>query len=90
MTLETVTTMQLQDVIAVEFECRGCGTKIVLRLSENVVVPLACNQCPSSRWFLQDGRDKQDLENFLRELRSYSGNAHYNLRFHVEGLDDED
>lgn len=59
MTIETVSAVQPKDIAAVEFECKNCGAKTVRKLDGKLRVPLACGNCTTTPWFIQDSQKLQ-------------------------------
>ncbi len=70
MTIETTGTIELKDVEAVEFVCRKCDTRIIMKLTETPRVPPVCNNCGEA-WFSGTGPESGQLGDFLREIHRY-------------------
>ena len=87
MTIETKGTIELKDITAVEFICKGCGTVTIRKLNSDLKIPCACGNCDAV-WLPNQGDAGQGLRRFLLQIAYYgSGESPYSLRLHVEGLD---
>jgi len=90
LTIETRGLIEPKDVTAVEFECRKCGTRLVLALSTfKSIPPAACSRCQCD-WFIHSSQEHARLKNFLEWLKEYAEatNEPYVMRFEVKGLTD--
>jgi hypothetical protein len=87
MTIETKGTIELQDIIAVEFRCK-CGSLLTRKLSELFRVPISCGDC-DAQWYLPQSQEAQNLEMFFRNLARYRASKFpCDLRLVVTGLDE--
>ena len=91
MTIETRGTIELADVLAVEYECanQSCRARVIrpLERSGGIAVPRACGNCGSS-WFTDPSQEAQELKDFLETIARYKGaKLPFVLRFEVSGLD---
>jgi hypothetical protein len=87
MTLETRNTIELKDVVAIEYECAGCRAKTVRVLNDKHVIPLTCGNC-NTPWFAQgsnEWRHLQDLVATFAELRS-SITKEVGVRLEIAGV----
>ena len=83
MTTETRTTIELQDIIAIELECKLCGTKSTRKLDKNLVVPVICDNC-RDQWMIGNSDELHALTSFFQELCRYTGNKFkYKLRLQI-------
>jgi hypothetical protein len=58
MTTETRTTIELGDVLAIEFECKKCGAKIAVPIEKFRQAPLRCAACDTQeaeQWLVANG-----------------------------------
>jgi len=75
MTVQTSTTLELNDVAGIEFECEMCHTKTVLPVANFKNPPIHCPFCEKSQqWFVPGSRDFSDLAAFGRAIQWFSGN----------------
>jgi transcription elongation factor Elf1 len=90
MTIETRATIQLGDVLAVEYECRECKAKIVRPIvaERTNAVPTQCGNC-GAVWIegTQARQNLADMLNLIALLRDQNG-SRFTLRFEVAGLAD--
>ena len=84
MTRETRTTIEPNDIIAVEFECRTCEARLVLKLDKLEETPVFCSRC-QKQWVIHNSDAHGRLHNFLQRMREYSKaqNEPYILRFTI-------
>lgn len=87
MTIETRSTIELADIIAIEFECRDCRAKVVRKIDGFKNVPGFCGNC-EKQWLIDGSQAHDNLYRFLvrlQELSKASGEP-FLLRFEVKGL----
>ena len=86
MTIETKTTIQLNDVKAVEFECKNCHRITIVPIQVAKSIPISC-QCESPHWMSVNGEMHQGLIR-LMELLGRFGEANrepFSSRFVIDG-----
>jgi Zn finger protein HypA/HybF involved in hydrogenase expression len=85
MTRETRTTIEPSDVIAVEFECRECGARIVVNLENFDKSPVFCPRC-EKQWVIYNSDAHARLQSFLHRMKDYSKvkDEPYILRFEIK------
>jgi hypothetical protein len=74
MTEETRTTIELQDVVAIEFGCRRCSAKFVLAFNEHLTIPRQCANC-QEEWFGLGRPERAEMERFIEQIRYYQRNS---------------
>jgi DNA replicative helicase MCM subunit Mcm2 (Cdc46/Mcm family) len=93
MTVETRTSIEPSDVTAIEFECRICGTKIVLPIKSFDSPPISCSACKQhdrKQWLIPGSQDFADLNVLVHTVRVFSNTAKPNgftLRLHLANSD---
>lgn len=90
MTVETRRTIELQDVQALEYECKYCGAKTVRFLNEKHSIPATCGNC-NATWISDGSPEHADLVRFVRILMSFpksTVNAHVRVKLDVIGIGD--
>jgi DNA-directed RNA polymerase subunit RPC12/RpoP len=88
LTIETRGLIQPQDITAVEFECRTCGSKVVRAIQDFKQVPARCENC-DEQWIIWNSEAHAKLFNFIKRVGDFAGaNEPYILRFEVKGLTD--
>jgi|ERR1017187_7214904 transcription elongation factor Elf1 len=88
MTVETRHTIELQDILAIEYECSHCGAKTIRTLNEKHAIPAMCGNC-SAMWIVDGSQEHRDLNMFVNTLRSFpksSVNAHLRVKLEVAGI----
>jgi len=89
MTIETRSTIDLDDITAIEYECAKCRCKTIRALDDNHRIPAMCGNC-SAVWMTDGSREHKELSTFvadLREFRRSSVNQHVGIRFEVRGIE---
>ena len=83
MTTETRTTIELQDITAVEFECKQCGTKTTRKLDNALVIPVTCDNC-RDQWVIGNSDEFHQLTAFFQQFKHYAGDKFkYRLRLQI-------
>ncbi len=84
MTRETRTTIEPNDITAVEFECRKCKARLVAKLDSLKDCPVFCPRC-QEQWVIHNSDAHAKLHHFLQRMREYSEaeNEPYILRFTI-------
>jgi hypothetical protein len=88
MTIETRSTIDLDDITAIEYECSKCHCKTIRALDDKHRVPAVCGNC-SRVWMTDGSREHQELTSFiagLREFRRSSVNQDVRIRLEVHGI----
>lgn len=85
MTYETRHLIALSDVLAVEFECAKCRTKIVLKLNSLDGPPLVCPVC-NTQWVIHSSQEHANLHHFLQRMKGYAeGAGNFVMRLEIRG-----
>jgi uncharacterized C2H2 Zn-finger protein len=71
-TFETRTTIEIRDIVAVEFECPRCHAKMNIPLNAENIVPLKCNRGCEPQWYHDNGLEYKDLQKLFELLKQYS------------------
>jgi DNA-directed RNA polymerase subunit RPC12/RpoP len=88
MTVETRRTIELRDILAIEYECSQCGAKTIRTLNEKHAIPGMCGNC-SATWIVDGSQEHRDLIVFVNTLRTFpksSVNAHVRIKLEVAGI----
>lgn len=92
MTIETKTTIELQDVNAIEFECKECGSKITLSFDKFKQPPTRCSVCErGNQWLIPGDRNFADLMTLGRVIQWFHGQEkpqRFTLRLCLASSDD--
>lgn len=73
MVIETKTTLELSDVMAIEFECEVCHTRTALSIANFKNPPMHCPFCQDSpQWFIAGNRDYTDVVALGRVIQWFS------------------
>ena len=89
MTFETRTTINLEDIRAIEYECTKCHSRSVRLLDDKHTVASGCNNC-NNRWLADGSQEHEDLKtllNVLRNFRKSSVNTHVTIRLDISGTE---
>lgn len=93
MTIETRATIQLGDILAIEYECPGCHAKSIrpINLPDKSAnrVPVACGNC-NAPWMTEHSqvtRDLATLLNLIAILGDGGTRLPFVLRLEVSGID---
>jgi len=89
MTAETRTTIGLGDIVAIEYQCRHCGTKTIRLLNAVHRVPIACGNC-NHPWMTDRSREYaelNDLHSLIRTLATSSIGTQVGIRLEVLGIE---
>lgn len=83
MAIERRDTIQMSDIVAIEFECK--------QLTDEITVPGRCGMqgCVGILWFTDGSNEHQELQMLLRllaRLRSFGANKPFNLKLEIAGL----
>ena len=70
MTIETRSTIGLDDIVALEYECKNCKSKSVRLLDERHKIPAGCANC-GHQWLADGSQEHQDLTLFLNVLKTF-------------------
>src|ERR1700733_2218206 len=74
MTVETHTTIDLNDVQAIEFECGNCHAKIAIPVANLKHPQITCMYCQDGKqWIIPGSRDYADLITFFRAFQWLAG-----------------
>ncbi len=85
--IELKRTIELRDIVAVEFRCKQCGHASMRGLDQQLRLPVWCGNC-DSKWEVNEGPEGPVLLAFLRSITSYATKDRpYSLRFQVEELE---
>ncbi len=90
MTFERRCTVEMSDVLAVVFECSGCGssTRIPVSMIEAARVETLATECPYCRTLSGFGASTQEFRNlrmFCLSLKDFAGSTEgRNLRVNLE------
>ena len=89
MTIETRGLIEPKDIVAIEFECRKCGARLVMALEGIQQVPTSCSRCDDT-WVIHSSQEHGRLHHFVQKLKDFATatNDPYILRFEVKGLGD--
>jgi hypothetical protein len=88
MAVETKTTIQLSDIVRVEFECRKCHSITIWPLAVAQQPPISC-ACSSTRWMAYGDelfRGISDLLALVKRMGRGSGKEPFIMRFGIQGL----
>jgi hypothetical protein len=88
MTIETRTTIGINDITAIEFECAKCHTKIAYPVAHLFNAPLRCGTCEESQqWLIPDSDDWKDLKQLGLIIQRFSkpNNQIFFLRLEITG-----
>ncbi len=86
MTVETKTTIELSDIMTVEFECKNCHAATSWPIGIAKIPPVSC-ACQSGVWMAQGGETYTaiaDLIALVRRLGKADKEA-FSMRFGVKG-----
>jgi hypothetical protein len=86
MTTEKRTTISLGDVLAIEFECHTCHSKVIRPITLDNAVPPRCSRGCQVQWFTDSSTDYQNLKHLL-ELISFCSKINskdFTFRFEVK------
>lgn len=61
MTSETRTMIEFADVVAVEFECTKCSTRITKPIQGDLCIPVLCPNCHNT-FFIENSTEQKHLE----------------------------
>lgn len=88
MTSETRTTIQLADIVAIEFECHNCHSKVIRPISLDNAVPARCSQGCQPQWFIDTSQDHLKMRELLAlmEYCSKINSKDFSFRLEVRGL----
>lgn len=94
MTIKTRATIEVTDIVAVEYECQSCHAKSVRRITHPVKdgsnkVPIQCGNC-NAIW-ASGASGSQELSMLLNLIGVFAGeesSSGFALRFEVSGLDE--
>ena len=84
MAIETKTTIQLGDFVAVAYECASCKSRTVRTLAEHRV-PHGCGNC-GERWMPDESTEADNLTRFIDALRLYASpkrNKKFAMHFEI-------
>ena len=87
-TVETRSTIGLQDITAIEYECTNCHSKTLRLLDDKHNIPMRCGNCPSL-WFAENSSEHRDLQLLVSVLRDFprsSVNAHVAIKLEIRDL----
>ncbi len=76
MTIETKTSIELSDVESIEFQCEGCGAKVVYPVQSFKGPPIRCSVCPDEnqkQWLVPGNQDFSALVALGQTLQLFSG-----------------
>lgn len=84
MTIKTITSIELSDVQAVEFECEGCHSKVSYPLDKFTHPLTICNTCKPERQFIVYGSTEfAEWIKFVELLKRFS-KKNSNFAFRLE------
>lgn len=90
MTIETITSIELKDIAAVEFECGTCHTKIIYPIEKFLHPAAACNVCQPQKQFVIHGSsefaDYIKLGELIRRFSKTDPNL-FRMRFELRKPD---
>jgi len=69
MTIETSTTIEPSDIVAIEFECVKCKAKTVFPVDKFKSIPTRCTVCDSEQWLIPGDRAYADLVSLGRIIK---------------------
>lgn len=85
MTVETRSTIGLDDIVALEYECSRCKCTSVRLLDNKHTIPATCGNCHNG-WFADGSQEHRDLELLLNVLRNFpkaSINQHVKIKLEL-------
>src|SRR5579864_7613061 len=88
MAVETKTTIQLSDIVSVEFECQKCHSITTWPLAVAKQPQMSC-ACSSTRWMSHGDemfRGISDLLALVKRMGRASGKEPFIMRFGIQGL----
>ena len=85
MTIETRKLVKPSDIVAVEFECKKCGARLVLPLATLDKVATICASC-QDQFVIHNSEAHGKLNNLIQRLREHAkaDNEPYVLHFQVK------
>lgn len=84
MTVKTVTTIELKDIALVEFECKGCQTRVSYPLDKFTHPVTACKVCKDQRQFIVHGSSEYAEWTKFAELLKRFAQENSNFTFRLE------
>ena len=85
MMIETRTTIELKDVLALEIGCKHCGAVTIERVREVHHIPISCPNC-TAELLDMDGSTKRAIEELVRILKHpalIEEKGNFTLRLHI-------
>jgi hypothetical protein len=84
MTRETRTTIDVSDIVAIEFECSKCHSQTIRYLGNWHKTPIGCGSC-DEQWMLPHSNDFKNLELFVSMICGITGKAMpFRLRLEIK------
>jgi len=68
MTSDTLTFIEVSDILALHFECKSCKATVSRPIAELLRLPPSCGNCNADWMGLNDSLTKQTLEQFAHLL----------------------
>lgn len=86
MTIDDRLTIDLADILSIQFECKKCHTTINYCLKGWEPSPLQCPNCKETRWgnFGTELQSAQSLAGSMRALLAHAENSAFCIRLQIE------
>jgi DNA replicative helicase MCM subunit Mcm2 (Cdc46/Mcm family) len=83
-TIETRTTVDPQDIKAIEFECNACHSRVLHPIEKFRQPPTRCVTCDSSQWLIVGGSEWEDLLKFVRIIQNLHKSENMGFKIHFQ------
>ena len=86
MTTETRTTIELKDILAIEFECGQCHAKAVWPVNGDPRVPVKCSRGCEQQWFIVGSPEHEALLGLVKRIADCAAldGKNYKLRLEIK------
>jgi hypothetical protein len=88
MTIETKTTIELSDVLNVEFECKNCHAVGIWPINNMKNPPVSCPCQPGQQWMVHGSNEHSEILQLIELMRRYAKaeNRQFVMRFGLSAL----